>query len=565
MKIKIIHFSIIFLYLFHFAYASAVLSKISDIPQYWKNGDWMKNISKNMPRNWLSYLNKTLEISLINSMHENLSPVDSYLKSIFLDIHHHLIYTKTCRIFQSKEKLVLSRICLGWDEIKPFTSALLKNNLIIDILSVYKMNVTFVLFELSSARQCLNPSTDSIAMVEYLQIKQSNTIEEEQCKKNRKTECSPKQYYKKYPPRGLYHPPSYEEFRKNCFTKHCAKHKGIELMCGKYPGHSRYYEHKTTHFNYSIWPPFGSKIEIVFQVFDTWLIKNYKVSYTLISERASFTTLEYGCNCINQHRTLNDRYFTCHCLTTSLMLPTSNIFIYRIISYRINVLRFRFTSSSKISIFDGPDTLSKILKFNNISKESIIASSFQALVLSSESADFGLKYTSHEPSNVYEIELDSMNPIDSLRLPMHDCTNTHVIFCVIKVKVVKNYQINITIQNIEYDGPSMLREPCFYGSLTTYHYYKWYGKTVGDISDTLCYNVSTNPRTDNSDPIFMFPIITAGTEYIHLHTWISFIYYKPYTSMKAEVSLKTTNCDTKLQYASKHYFCKRSIYYQRKE
>ena len=137
----------------------------------------------------------------------------------------------------------------------------------------------------------------------------------------------------------------------------------------------------------------------------------------------------------------------------------------------------------------------------------------------------------------YTIDINEtlINKDTNISFPKSDCTDNLTSFCVIKILPSYNMNLNITIINMIFTGPSTIEDSCLFGGVSLY--FAWYNGKTEEVT-IYCENIDQQ-QNDYMDST-TFPSLLTNSRVKNV--WISVASYRPYSSIQVKLFVSLTTC-----------------------
>ncbi len=161
-----------------------------------------------------------------------------------------------------------------------------------------------------------------------------------------------------------------------------------------------------------------------------------------------------------------------------------------------------------------------------------------------------VEYTSSGLGDKQTRELQNIpsGPVDIL-FPWPSCSASQVQLCVLRIRKPVLQNINITISDLFYDGPSIPGDDCLFGGLAVYL------KGKGEGSDNMN-EIFLDCEVLRLRALKMHLLSDPNTEEI----WITMYSYSMYSEMKSEIIILKTDCTGLYFPSSIHNTCDNRVH-----
>ena len=207
---------------------------------------------------------------------------------------------------------------------------------------------------------------------------------------------------------------------------------------------------------------------------------------------------------------------------------------------------FFFHKGSNFDLYDGPDIQCEKIITNHKNYRGYKVfhlTTYQAIIMIYQkienSSQHGLYNANLLESKIMyntthniphsTIWLDGHNKFVTQRFPLPACNGRKVTHCIVQVKSVPRQGVNITINNMFYNGPSMFGDWCIFGGIALY--------SKNHINGKLRHVMIACEDIKYPD----YPQIFSS--FNESEFWISLTAYKPYGNITVELSF--TYCISK--------------------
>ena len=442
------------------------------VPQLWREVPQINEIRLHMSKLWSAYLNNQLFTSMLDN-YEKHQLVSANFFKLWYKVADRYNDSIQCNRHETPEKIILSTFCLGKNISK---NDGLKNEwfyirqahfLSINVLKYFKMNITFLIFNLSSAQQCYGYDVNDTTVIEFVKFLLHQSTE-------------------------------------------------TYVMCGRYPSHSLYTNSTGAGIKAVIWPPYGSSLSIQYQLFDSNLIKSFTIDkyYRRFDiKRVTMLTQDLVMQITMPPVIIN-----------IFRIITLKIYILKIKRLKLHAYSLRVFNGPDVLCRE----LFFINVDENI--QQVITGSYQALIVDNSvllfTPDLNINISMHIPKYHTVTELGNF-PL-TFSLANNSCLITDIVSCMTKVKLPPTLQAKITFNEVLYVGPDILTNLCLYGSVNIYFRdgtgtFKIVAEYCQDVSSLDANSMRIPPITTTNDTEEIWISLISYLQYSSIAANISMI------------------------------------------
>ena len=471
-------------------------SGYSHIPQLWKQGPWFKSVHEQMPKLWMHYVRKTIDM-LINITGKYMSDLRTYEIDLHAENEKKKNRNKLCKGNVQSHELLATKVCI------PFKSNHLSFQHIekfkyrqwnFSITSEFKLNLTVLVLKLSL---CFKAES---LKGEYLEIKHSKLL--------------------------------------------------IPTKCGFYPPHIIILYPDVT-IQYRVWLSSDSKIILSYQLVDARLITDQTFSKQ-VKPRRYYHNKGYDSVQI-ENAALS---LTGFLLGQSIKFEIYHIVVNSI--YKIEIFSDSVDSYEVYDgpdLFCSKIPFKQDQKHGYVYK----SGTSRALVFVKHNSSF-LKQRSIKNSATgrrqyriyaynyrrvtpmyHSIKLTESNNMTEIIHPKELCMHSSYVNCIYKItnqiydRFEKNLFVKIIIKEMHYTGLSILHGGCVYGALSLHYKYLKDPVSQWRVDCTLDRHENNSWVNDNHFEFTSFSKVRG--------IWISMFSYVVHSSLTAKVQVELTYCE----------------------